>query len=74
MKQKKKKGKITLSFASPDKEIYFFIYQVITWEKRKKSPDHNYSLSDGSQCGIGIRASDHVVVIIAARIWLRATG
>ena len=27
------------------------------------------ALSDGSQCGIGIRASDHVVVIITARIW-----
>ena len=27
------------------------------------------ALSDWSQCGIGIRASDHVVVIITARIW-----
>jgi hypothetical protein len=28
-----------LSFASPEKENYFlFIYEVITWEKRKKSP------------------------------------
>jgi hypothetical protein len=29
-----KKGKIALSFASPEKENYFFyIYAVITWEK-----------------------------------------
>ena len=34
---KLKKGKIVLSFASPGKEKYFlFIYEVITWEKRKK--------------------------------------
>jgi hypothetical protein len=33
MKQKKKL-KITLSFASPEEENYFFyIYDVITWEK-----------------------------------------
>jgi len=36
MKQKKK-AKIALSFASPEKENIFFIYEVITWEKRKKS-------------------------------------
>jgi hypothetical protein len=30
-------GKITLSFASPEKEKYlFYIYDVITWEKEKK--------------------------------------
>ena len=33
-----KKGKNALSFASPEKEKYFlFIYEVITWGKRKKS-------------------------------------
>jgi len=31
MKQKKK-AKIALSFASPEKENIFFIYEVITWE------------------------------------------
>ena len=34
---KQKKGKFALSFASPEKESIFFIYEVITWEKRKKS-------------------------------------
>jgi hypothetical protein len=43
MKQKIK-AKIALSFASPKKEKYFlFIYEVITWEKRKKSPANHYS-------------------------------
>ncbi len=33
-----KKLKFALSFASPEKEKYFlFIYEVITWGKRKKS-------------------------------------
>jgi hypothetical protein len=33
-----------LSFASPEKENYFFyIYDVITWEKKEKSPGLNYS-------------------------------
>jgi hypothetical protein len=33
--KKKKKAKIALSFASPEKEKYFlFIYEVITWEKK----------------------------------------
>jgi hypothetical protein len=32
------------------------------------------ALSDGSQNGIGICASDHVVVIITARIWWSATS
>jgi len=33
-----KKGKIALSFASPEKEKYFlFIYEVITWGKKKKN-------------------------------------
>jgi hypothetical protein len=32
-----------LSFASPEKENYFFyIYDVITWEKKEKSPGLNY--------------------------------
>jgi hypothetical protein len=32
-----KKGKIALSFASPEKEKYFlFIYEVITWGKKEK--------------------------------------
>jgi hypothetical protein len=32
---KKKKAKIALSFASPEKEKYFlFIYEVITWKKK----------------------------------------
>jgi hypothetical protein len=38
MKQNQK-GKNALSFASPEKEkYYFFISDVITWGKRKKSP------------------------------------
>jgi len=36
MKQQKR-AKIALSFASPEKEKYFFIYEVIAWEKRKKA-------------------------------------
>jgi hypothetical protein len=45
---KKKGGKITLSFTSLEKEnCYFYIYDVITRGKRKKSPDHNYSLQNG---------------------------
>jgi len=35
MKQKQK-GKNCAVFASPEKE-FFFIYEVITWEKRKKA-------------------------------------
>jgi hypothetical protein len=34
-----KGGKITLSFTSPEKEFCFHIYDVITWEKIKKSSD-----------------------------------
>jgi len=31
------KGKITLSFASPEKEnLYIYIYDVITWKKKAK--------------------------------------
>ena len=34
-----KKGKIALSFASPEKEKYFlFIYEVITWGKKQSLP------------------------------------
>jgi hypothetical protein len=36
-------GKITLSFASPEKENYFFyIYDVITWEFFSKSAAYHY--------------------------------
>ena len=37
-------GKITLSFASPEKEKYlFYIYEVITWEKfHKRAANHYY--------------------------------
>jgi hypothetical protein len=31
-------AKIALSFASPEKDFFLFIYEVITWEKRKKKP------------------------------------
>jgi hypothetical protein len=42
---KKEKGKITLSFASPEKEkIYIYIYDVITWKKISKLAEHNYLL------------------------------
>ena len=38
------KGKITLSFASPEKEnLYIYIYDVITWKKFNKYSEHNYS-------------------------------
>jgi hypothetical protein len=37
------KGKITLSFASPEKEnLYIYIYDVITWKKFHKYSEHNY--------------------------------
>jgi len=37
------KGKITLSFASPEKEnLYIYIYDVITWEKFVKRSVHYY--------------------------------
>ena len=37
-------GKITLSFASPEKENYlFYIYEVITWEKIYKRSAIHYS-------------------------------
>jgi hypothetical protein len=32
----KKKGKITLSFTSPQKEFFIYIYDVNTWRKFKK--------------------------------------
>jgi hypothetical protein len=32
----KKRGKIALSFASPEKEFVFYIYDVITWENFHK--------------------------------------
>ena len=45
MKQKKG-GKIALSFASPEKEkYYYFIYDVITWEKILKRSSTYYSLA-----------------------------
>ena len=38
------KGKITLSFASPEKEKYlFYIYEVITWENFHKEARIYYS-------------------------------
>ena len=38
LSSKIKKGKNALSFASPEKEKYYlFIYEMITWGKRKKS-------------------------------------
>ena len=38
-----KKGKNALSFASPEKEIFFlFIYEVITWEKFHKRAAIHY--------------------------------
>ena len=52
------------------------VMPLLTIQGRLGAPDAHSSLVergtwhiDGSQCGIGIRASDHVVVIIAARIW-----
>jgi len=34
-------AKIALSFASPEKEKYvLFIYEVITWGKKKSSANH----------------------------------
>jgi hypothetical protein len=37
------KGKITLSFASPEKEkLYIYIYDVITWRIFYKYSEHNY--------------------------------
>jgi len=39
-----KKAKITLSFASPEKENYYiYIYEVITWEKFHKRAANHYS-------------------------------
>ncbi len=37
------KGKITLSFTSPEKEFIFYFYAVITSRGKEKSPEHNYS-------------------------------
>ena len=43
MRSKNKKAKIALSFASPEKEnYYFFIHDVITWEKGKKGAEQYY--------------------------------
>jgi len=37
------KGKITLSFASPEKEnLYIYIYDVITWKKFHKYSEQYY--------------------------------
>ncbi len=38
--------KNTLSFTSPEKYFFFHIYEVITWEKYKKS-SANHCLGDG---------------------------
>jgi hypothetical protein len=43
MKQKKR-GKIALSFASPEKEFFIYIYDVITWEEiLKRATIHYFS-------------------------------
>jgi hypothetical protein len=41
MKQKKK-GKITLSFTSPEKEVFFYIYDVIVKQKKRKRSVNHY--------------------------------
>ena len=47
------KGKITLSFASPEKEnLYIYIYDVITWKKIHKLSEHYYSQPAGPGGGI----------------------
>jgi hypothetical protein len=40
MKQNKKAKNYALSFASPEKEFFFYIYDVITWGKKKSSANH----------------------------------
>ena len=41
------KGKITLSFASPEKEnLYIYIYDVITWNFFNKLSSNYYSSDD----------------------------
>ena len=41
LRSKKKKRKITLSFTSPEKDFFFYIYDVITSpEKEKRSVTH----------------------------------
>ena len=53
MKQNKK-TKICLSFASPEKEnYYFYIYDVITSLEKEKSPEHYYSPLLSSACDMG---------------------
>jgi hypothetical protein len=37
-----KKLKITLSFASPEKDFFFYIHDVITWEKNYKRSSNYY--------------------------------
>jgi hypothetical protein len=37
-----KKLKITLSFASPEKDFFFYIYDVITWEIFNKRSSKYY--------------------------------
>jgi hypothetical protein len=47
------KGKITLSFASPEKEnLYIYIYDVITWKKNCKSPSKYYFHLGTSGCSL----------------------
>jgi len=40
--KQKKKRKITLSFTSPEKDFFFYIYDVITWGEKKSSANHYY--------------------------------
>ena len=54
---------------------------LLTIQGRLGAPNAHSSLVgrgtwhiDGSQCGIGIRVSDHVMVIVTARIWWSATS
>jgi hypothetical protein len=57
------------------------VMPLLTIQGRLGAPDAHSSLVergtwhiDGSQCGIGIRVSDHVMVIVTARIWWSATS
>jgi hypothetical protein len=42
LRSKIKKGKITLSFASPEKDFFFYIYDVITSPEKEKSSANHY--------------------------------
>jgi hypothetical protein len=38
----KKKGKITPSFTSPEKDLYIYVYEAFTWNFFKKGPIIHY--------------------------------